>query len=188
MNPATSRTLRAAEVPDALVVERAAAGDERAFGELYERHARYVAGVAYRLLGRDAEVDDIVQETFLAALEHLATLRDAESVRAWLARIAARRVMHRFDARSRLRRFLEGWARSAPTRTEPQVAHDLGELDRALAGLPPERRIPWILHRVEGETLPEVARIVGVSLATTKRRIAEADEALGSLKEVGRDD
>jgi DNA-directed RNA polymerase specialized sigma24 family protein len=45
-----------------------------------------------------------------------------------------------------------------------------------------------VLHRIEGETLPEVARTVGASLATVKRRIASAEHSLGVLKEPGRDD
>jgi RNA polymerase sigma-70 factor (ECF subfamily) len=188
MRSAQNSPLRVAEIPDALLAARAAEGDERALSQLYERHARYVAGVAWRLLGNDADVDDVVQETFLAALEHLGALRDGQAVRPWLASIAARRVMQRFDARSRLRRFVARWTVGTPTRTEPQVRHDVGELARALSRLASEERIPWVLHRVEGETLPEVARIVGVSLATVKRRIARADEALGSLKEPNRAD
>jgi RNA polymerase sigma-70 factor (ECF subfamily) len=188
MKPLKSSSLRAVEVPDAVLAARAAEGDERALGQLFERHARYVAGVANRLLGNDAEVDDVVQETFLAALEHIGTLRDSQAVRPWLASIAARRVMHRFDARSRLRRFVESWVVGSPSRTEPHVRNDLGELERALARLPAEQRIPWVLHRIEGETLPEVARTVGASLATVKRRIASAEHSLGVLKEPGRDD
>jgi RNA polymerase sigma-70 factor (ECF subfamily) len=51
----------------------------------------------------------------------------------------------------------------------------VSELERALAELPPRLRIPWILHHVEGETLPSVASLEGVSLATVKRRIARAE-------------
>jgi RNA polymerase sigma-70 factor (ECF subfamily) len=185
MSAAHGTSLRPVEETDAVLAERAAGGDDRAFGVLYQRHARYVAGVAYRLLGADAEVDDVVQETFLAALEHLPALRDTGAVRPWLARIAARRVLHRFSARSRLRSLLASLTHTSATRSEPQLRQAMGELERALSALRPELRIPWVLHEVEGETLPEVARLVGVSLATVKRRIAEAERALGALGEVG---
>ena len=50
----------AAQETDALLVERATRGDDRAFATLYSRHVRYVAGVVYRVLGGDEELEDIV--------------------------------------------------------------------------------------------------------------------------------
>jgi RNA polymerase sigma-70 factor (ECF subfamily) len=173
--------LRSTEPTDAALAERAAAGDEWALGMLYKRHARYLAGVAWRLLGRDEEVDDVVQETFLIATESLGTLRDTSSVRAWLVRIAARRVSERWASRGRLRRFLDGLATTAAPRSEPAALHALGALARSLDTLPIELRVPWVLHHVEGMTLPEVASIAGVSLATVKRRIAGAQARLGEV-------
>ena len=46
----------------------------------------------------------------------------------------------------------------------------------------PKLRVPWILHHIEGESLPEVARLCGVSLATVKRRVAGADERIRRLR------
>lgn len=172
-------TLRQIELSDEMLVERAALGDERALGTLFHRHARYVAGVAFRLLGRDAEVDDVVQDTFLAAGQHLASLRSASAVRPWLARIAAREACRRINSRSRLRRFFEGVRVTSAPHSEPNSLHPVSELAHALDQLPAELRIPWVLHHVEGETLPAVASLARVSLATIKRRIAEADVRLG---------
>jgi RNA polymerase sigma-70 factor (ECF subfamily) len=183
---AAHASLRPLEPSDGVLAERAARGDERALGQLYQRHARYVAGVAHRLLGND-DVDDIVQETFLAAAEHLASLRDTEAIRPWLARIAARKVMLRFSTRSRFQRFLGSLVSTAATRSEPHVVHAVSALARALEQLPPAQRIPWVLHRVEGETLPEVASVVGASLATVKRRIAEADARLSEWRVIDDD-
>jgi len=52
---------------DALLLAQAADGNERAFTQLYRRYARYVAAIAYRVMGSDAELDDVVQEAFLDA-------------------------------------------------------------------------------------------------------------------------
>jgi RNA polymerase sigma-70 factor, ECF subfamily len=173
--------LRSTEPSDAALAERAAEGDEWALGMLYKRHARYIAGVAWRLLGRDDEVDDVVQETFLIATQSLGTLRDASTVRAWLVRIAARRVSERWASRGRFRRFLSGLATTAAPRSEPDVVHSLGALARSLEAVPIELRVPWVLHHIEGMTLPEVASITGASLATVKRRIAAARSRLGEV-------
>jgi RNA polymerase sigma-70 factor (ECF subfamily) len=175
--------LRATEPTDAMLAERAAAGDDRALTALYKRHARYIAGVARRMMASDDEVDDVVQETFLIATESLASLREAGSVRAWLVRIAARRVSQRWASRSRFRRFVSALTTTAAPRSEPEPMQAIGALGRAPEALPPELRGPWVLHHVEGETLPVVAEAMSVSLATVKRRIAEASARLG---EVGR--
>jgi RNA polymerase sigma-70 factor, ECF subfamily len=110
-------------------------------------------------------------------------------VRAWIACIAVSQVRRRF----RRRRLLEAiglgrFAFSSPGAEEeasleslassgqsPEVMAELGKLDRALAQLPPDERIAWMLRHVEGESLEDVAAACGCSLATVKRRIAAAD-------------
>src|SRR5262249_6514378 len=65
---------------------------EEEFGDLFRRYAPYVATIGLRLLGRDDELDDLVQEVFIEAHRGLHQLRSAESVKAWLARITVRRA------------------------------------------------------------------------------------------------
>src|SRR6476660_7855481 len=74
---------------------------ERAF-RLY---ASYVAAVALRLLGRNDEVDDVIQEVFLNAIKGLGQLHDPEAIRGWLATVTVR-VASRQLARRRLWRRL----------------------------------------------------------------------------------
>lgn len=159
---------------DATLVAQAIAGNERAFTTLYRRHARYVAGVVYRLMGNDSELDDVVQEAFVDAAGALRSLQDPDGLRAWLARIAVRRVHKRFAKRRRWR-WLLGAAESVAAKTsDPRARQPVDALYEALDGLEPKLRVPWSLHFIEGETLPEVAKTCDVSLATAKRRIAEA--------------
>jgi RNA polymerase sigma-70 factor (ECF subfamily) len=163
---------------DRTLVARAASGDGRAFTALYRRHARYVAGVAFRLLGDESELDDVVQETFVDAHDALSTIRDGATVRGFLATIAARKVARRIARRQRQRWFASLFGRGAPIADHPAVESEAFALYQALETLSVERRMPWTLHVVEGMTLPEVASTVGVSLATVKRRIAEANAML----------
>lgn len=176
----SSAALRISAVPDddAALVARAATGDERAFAAIYRRYARYVAGVAYRLLGDDAEVDDVVQETFVAASEGIGALKEGATLKHWLVTIAVRRVARRIERRRRQRWLAGIFGRTEPRAAGPEVEGDAYALYEALRGISAERRVPWTLHVVEGMTLPEVAEHCGVSLATVKRRIAEAGELL----------
>lgn len=173
---ASTHALRAATDVD--LVERAVAHDEDAFSVLYERHARYVAGVVYRILGSDADVDDVLQETFLDARAGLKSLSDARALRGWLVTIAVRRV-HRLLRRRRRRAILFfGLADASPRCSDPRDRQPADDLYDALDRLPPDLRVPWTLARVEELTLPQVAEACDVSLATVKRRIAEADERI----------
>jgi RNA polymerase sigma-70 factor, ECF subfamily len=163
---------------DAVLVADAALGSDRAFAALYRRHARYVAGVVYRILGSDAELDDVVQETFCDASNALGSLKDPAGLRAWLARIAVRRIHKRLAKRRRWRWFVGQAEHMIPTVSDPAMRQAVDALYEALDDLPPKLRIPWTLHTLEGETLPDVASACEISLATAKRRIAQAAERI----------
>jgi RNA polymerase sigma-70 factor (ECF subfamily) len=162
-------------VDDAALVEQARAGDDRSFATLYHRHARYIAGVVHKLMGDDEELDDLVQQTFIDVSDGLGALREPAAFRFWVTRIAVRRVQHVLIQRRRFRWFKEALGKSLPKTSEPADRDAIRALDETLDRMPPKLRVPWILHEMEGLALEEVARACDVSLATVKRRIAEAD-------------
>lgn len=168
---------------DAELVRRAKGRDRWAEEALYRRHVRAVTNAATRLLGRTADADDVVQEAFLRALEQLPELEDGLAFRGWIRRIAVNLCHRRFRRRKLLAAF--GLDRGSDDATleahadggeQPHAVAELREIDQALAAMPLEARTAWILHRVEGWTLEETRQAMGVSLATAKRRLAEADE------------
>jgi RNA polymerase sigma-70 factor (ECF subfamily) len=149
---------------------------------LYRRYSSYVAAVAHRLLGRDDDVDDVVQEVFLAAVRGLGQLRDPLAVKGWLARVAVRSSRRKLQKR-RVRAFF-GLAETRVTESvcdagaSPEQRALLSRVYRELDQIPANDRIAWALRHVEGEPLESVARLSGCSLATAKRRIASAARAL----------
>ena len=171
----------AADVTDATLVARARAGDRWAKDVIVRRHAGAVAGTVARLVGDLDEAQDLVQETFTAALAELADLRDASALRAWLLQIAVRKVHRRFRLQKLLRvlglapGYASGLAELASAEASPEQRVELALLDRALTKLSAAERVAWSLRRVEGMRLDEVASTCGCSLATAKRRIAAAD-------------
>jgi RNA polymerase sigma-70 factor (ECF subfamily) len=167
--------LRLVQEEDVDLVARAIGGDERAFAQVYRRYAKYVAGVVFRLMGDEGELDDVVQETFVDAHAGLASLRDPGGVKGWLVTIAVRKVARRLERKRRQRFFLGLFGGGAPRAASPEIESDVYGLYERLAAISAERRIPWSLHTIEGMTLPEVADHCGVSLATVKRRIHEAE-------------
>lgn len=166
------------EGDDAALVEQARLGDERAFASLYRRHVRYCAGVVYRITGVDADVDDVLQEAFVDASLALDSLQEPAHFRAWLVRIVVNRLHKRMAKKRRFRFLQRAIELVTPKASDPSDQRQVDELYEALDSIPPDLRVPWVLHHVEGETLPEVAKMCDVSLATVKRRIADAETRL----------
>ena len=172
---------------DAQLVARAIEGDRWGREMLYRRHAAYLLAIAARLLGNRNEGEEVVQDTFVTAFEQLRALRDPAALRAWLAQIAVSLVRRRIR-RGRLMRVLgldrgaddATLAALAAPGTAPDERADLAMVDRLLSKLRANVRIAWMLRRVEGLELAEVASYCGCSLATAKRWIAEADGVIKS--------
>jgi RNA polymerase sigma-70 factor, ECF subfamily len=153
------------------------------FEQAYELHAGYVAGLAGRILGRNDDVPDVVQEVFLIAHRRLSDVREAGALRTWLGRITVREASRRLRWR-RLRTFLQPAhvevdlvADEAAAELRPLVALLYAALDR----LPARERSAWVLRNLQDEPLDRVAELCGCSLATAKRRIAAADTFLKPL-------
>ncbi len=169
---------------DAALVIAARAGERWAQEALFRRHARMVNGLAYRLLGRDDELDDLVQTSFLAAIKGLDRLGDPQAFASWLASIVVRTVHKALRRRRMLGRL--GLRDMAPidldvviARTAPpSIGAELRELYGVLDELDPEARIALVLHRVEGMSIPEVAAQMRLSESTVKRRMRVADARL----------
>ena len=156
----------------------AAAPDEVSLDALYERYATYVGALASRILGRAAEVEDVVQDVFTSAVKSLRRRSDVKELKSWLATVTVRRCLRQL-------RFRRMWAlidlaadpsydRLPDTGASPDERQLIIEVYRALDRVPARERVPWTLRHVEGESLGRVAELCGCSLATAKRRIAEA--------------
>jgi RNA polymerase sigma-70 factor, ECF subfamily len=159
-----------------------AAGDVLDAEWLFRRYSPYVAAVAHRLLGRDEDVDDTVQEVFVAALRGMGQLREPAAVKGWLAQVTVRTARRRLRVR---RLFAFFGADERPTYehvvdagASPEQRALLARIYRSLDGLPADHRLAWVLRHVQGERLDDVATLCGCSLATAKRRIGAAEQAL----------
>jgi RNA polymerase sigma-70 factor (ECF subfamily) len=149
--------------------------------ELFKRFSPYVAGIGLRLLGRNTEVDDLVQEVFFAAFKQRDQLRDVQAARSWLAVIAVRTARRQLRRR-RLRQFV-GLETCAPfeledTHLAPDGSALLSRIYEILDRIDVDCRLAWILRYIEGEKLEQVAERCSCSLATAKRRIAAAQTRL----------
>ena len=141
---------------------------------------------AYRLVGNEADAEDLVQDTYVEAFQHAGQLRNLARCRAWLFRI----LRNRRVSRERMRRarpeliILEGGLEAADgsmaNETLPQLERAMvARLTRpsilhALATLPEDMRTALLLCDLEGFTYEEIADIMQCPIGTVRSRIARA--------------
>lgn len=148
-----------------------------------------VNGMAYRILGRAEDVDDLAQESFAQALTGLDRLENPNAFRSWLGGIVVRQAGKMLRRRKLRQRF--GLERREPLDVEamvgasatPEIAAELRAVYAALEKLPVEARVALVLRRVEGLKLEEVAERMSLSLATVKRRLKDAEDHVAKIRE-----
>jgi RNA polymerase sigma-70 factor, ECF subfamily len=145
---------------------------------LVEEQTPHVERLLTRILGRESELDDLVQEVFVRALGKVEELRD-ENVKSWLGAFAVN-VAREAIRRRRRRSWLSFFApEDMPDVTEESAAFELRDAVRALYRLldsmNADDRVAFTLRVVEGMQLSEIATVCDVSLSTVKRRLQRAE-------------
>jgi RNA polymerase sigma-70 factor, ECF subfamily len=145
-----------------------------------------------RILGpSDGDVEDVVQQVFLAALDGAAQFDGRSSVSTWLLGIATRRALDHTRSRWRRSRWqrvgeLVGIGRAPARADESHAARS--EAEDALAQLEPNVRLVFVLHEVEGHTLAEIRELTSTPISTLHARLAVARKKLDVIVKGGRDD
>lgn len=182
--PATAPT-------DDALLARVATGDRSALDELFARYRGVAYRVAYRLLGREADALDAVQDGFVNALTHLDRFVGRSSFKTWLLRVVCNAALDIGRQRKRDERVPQAPREfSFDELSEPEavptdanlVRADLRRaIDAALARLPDAQRQTFVLH-VEGDlTYREVADALGISIGTVMSRLFYARQRLKEL-------
>ena len=146
--------------------------------DLYKRFAPYVAAIASRILGRESEVEDVVQDVFIAALRGLKKRDQLLQAKSWFATVTVRSSMRKLRVRALWNLFdlaePPQYERLSDASAGPEERRMIAEVYRALDGVSAKERVAWVLRYVQGESLEETALLCECSLATAKRRIAAA--------------
>jgi RNA polymerase sigma-70 factor (ECF subfamily) len=174
-------------------VRAAQNGDEGAHAVLYQRYAKMVDRLAYHLTGSGPDAEDLAQDVFVEAMESIHHIREPAAFAQWLRSLTFRTATRRWR-RQRLQKLL-GLRRAAPIDVDqlvsstapPEVSWELRCVYRHLDKLPPKVRIPFVLSRVEGLSLGEIAAELGRSEGTIKRSIRRAEQSVARFQGRGAD-
>ncbi len=185
---------RAAEADaDAALVERARNGDYGAFEQLVRRHQRRVYAVALGIMKNDAEAEEVAQETFLSAFEHLDGFRGDARFSTWLYRVASNHALMKLRKKrpdpggdlvdlepqlSRAATRTEGtspfdalslWARRPD---EAAAAHEVQDaLEGALEELSADDRALLLLRSLDDVSHETLAQTFGATVPAIKSRL-----------------
>src|SRR5262245_1523548 len=180
-----------AQPTDTALLQRFAAGDRTALDDLFRRYRGVAYRVAYRLLGREADALDAVQDGFVKVLTHLDRFRGHSSFKTWFLRIVSNAALDLGRQRKRDSRVPQAPADDPPDRfgaadlpapdTELTRADLRQKIDAALVRLPESQRQTFVLH-VDGRlSYREVAESLGISIGTVMSRLFYARQKLKTL-------
>lgn len=170
-----------------LPVQGARAGDAEAWDALFKRFQLPLYTYVFELIHHEQTSLDIVQESFINAVRHIASLRDDEKFGSWLFGIAHQKCVQHWR-----RKQLE----NVPIDEEEEFDGDVAGPDELLISkeqeeqfmklleqLSPSHRSVLLLHFVEDFSIEEIAGITGTRAGTVKSRLHYAKEALRKLVE-----
>ena len=177
---------------DSVLVQASRLGDLESFNRLVDQYQGLVYNLALRMLHEPSSAEDVAQETFLSAYEHIQSFRGG-SFRAWLLRIAinACNDMFRRTARRPQVSLEQAMDYGSPTASVPDPTGDPEEfavrrerqqvLARLLMALPPDQRAVVVLSDVHGLSYEEIAAATNEALGTVKSRLSRGRVRLRDL-------
>lgn len=191
MTAGTKRLTPSATLADAALFESMAKGELGALGVLFDRHHEPLRQFLLRAAPNAADVDDIVQETFLTATNIAGSFDGRASALPFLIGIAVQLIRRRKRTFARLRALYDAFG-AAPTVPKPSPedrfhqAEEEALLQAAIGRLSEEKRLVLVMVEYNGMTGVEVAGILGVPVGTIWRRLHEARAELRYALERGK--
>jgi len=171
-------------IDDELLVERFNRGDKSAFDRIVDAYSAEIAVLANRLLGWPGEVEDIVQDVFVAAFLGLKKFRCECSLKTWLYTITINKCRsYRYRRILRLKIFSQAltessfaeWRAQENTSMEREIFE---RVRRAIRALPAKCREPVVLRYLQELPTDQICRILGVSKNALHVRLHRARELL----------
>ena len=177
---------------ESALVEKARAGDAQAFTELVNHYERKIYRLAKHITQNDEDAEDVLQESFLKAYEHLDNFQGNSKFYTWIVRIAVNESLMKLRKRKGDRtvpldepvdtgeemvtREIAVWEDNPEQRYSREEIQEI--LDKAVEGLKPDFRTVFILRDIEELSTEETAETLGISVPAVKSRLLRARLAL----------
>ena len=186
--PATETTeILDANASDFSLAQKAAEGSIAAFEMIYERYHRRTYSLCLRMTNSQTEAEDLTQEVFIQLFRKAGSFRGDSAFSTWLHRLTVNQVLMHFRRRSvKNEKTSEDGEMPEQTVSGTENPNRMPVVDRialkkAIAELPNGYRKVFILHDIEGYEHEEVARMLGISVGTSKSQLHKARLKLRGL-------
>lgn len=169
-------------ISDERIIGRVLKGDREEYRELIRRHQNSVFYLAYRILGRREEAEDVVQETYICAFSNLAKCRDRNKFSAWIKRIAINICLKRLPRELpciTVDEMLES-ASDLDNSVETEVLRqvEINDVRDIVSDLSVEFRTVIVLRYDENLSYNEIAKLIGESVDVVRVRLYRAKKIL----------
>lgn len=164
---------------DDTLLQRLSRGEDLAFDFLFLRYHTQVYRVAYGLVGKREEAEDLVQETFLELYRNAPTLDRDPTLLPWLCRVALNKGYNALRGERRERERVERWA-VMPEQVDPLVEVLRSEEQakvRAVLRVLPDRQSELLLLRHAGLSYAEIASVIDVAPGSVGTLLVRAERA-----------
>ncbi|SCX96705.1 RNA polymerase sigma factor [Butyrivibrio sp. INlla14] len=170
---------------DKKLVKELIAGNKKAFEEFYDKYYLCLYRSAYFLVGNKMDAEDILQDTFITAWNHIGELRSVNSLKTWLYRIMIRKAYRSGERKSKEVPDEYVQDKTDTTMLERGVSSDFtqdisqkNELQQALQMLDIKHREVIVLFYYEEMSISEIAKTLGCFEGTVKSRLSTARRKL----------
>ncbi len=191
MSAASALVANFAKVSDEEIVARVLEGDTALFEIIMRRYNQLLYRVSRSILRNDAEAEDVMQDAYVRAYEHLGQFAGRSQFRTWLTRIAIHEALSRVRRGKRFESpgpepaegdFMDQFA-SSERSPERQVADaELRRvLEQSILALPDSYRSVYVLRDIEQMSIEEVCGILDLTESTVKVRLHRARRALRKM-------
>ncbi len=168
------------------LIEQAKEGDRGAFEELMRSYSGFVYSLAFRMLGRRADAEDVFQETFFRAWNHLRSFRSGGNFTFWIKRIATNLCIDQLKARKRQHPYENDQVEEVGSwEGEQKDGDEQEQVNQLLAQLPVNHRAAVVLFYLEDQSVEEVARTLKQKPATVKVWLFRARQKMKAVLEAG---
>jgi RNA polymerase sigma-70 factor (ECF subfamily) len=163
---------------EAALVQRACAGDTRAFERLYREHAGRVYGLCLRMTRDPQLAEDCTQDTFINAWRALPKFETRSSLSTWLHRIAVNVSLAKRRKSSPVEPAPEDDEEGAAAAWSLETPVEVQEIETAISELPEGARDALVLHALYGYSHGEAAQMLGIAEGTCKAQLHRARKLL----------
>jgi RNA polymerase sigma-70 factor (ECF subfamily) len=166
------------------VIEAVQRGDHEAFTHWVRRHGSWIRGVIFAVLGERDRVDDVAQQVFTAMWTRIGELKDPDSWRAWVYRLARNAAVDAGRDGSRRRSLHEKLTLVSGQHEAPAPVGELIERERhemvlaAIRSLPDLYREPFVLRHLEGWSYEQIGQAMNLPVDTVETRLVRARRLL----------